>query len=110
MNHIESSIPSGENPEGNQKQEQYTLEERDLKELEGLGYTLVIEDKGSEVEIEISCAKPEISAKGLLPKTEDLLATLKRISYNVHNFGEAYGMPEAETRKILNTLSEKLKG
>jgi len=109
MNPIESSIPSGENPEGTQKQEQYTLEERDLNELRDLGYTLIIEDKGSEVEIEISSEKPKISAKGLLPKTEDLLSTLQRISYNIHNFGEAYGMPEAETRKMLNALAEKLK-
>ena len=108
MNPIESNIPSDENPEGNQKQEQYTLEGRDLKELEGLGYTLVIEDRGNEVEIEISCAKPQISVKGLLPKTEELLATLKRISYNINNFGEAYGMPEAETRKMLNNLAKSL--
>jgi len=110
MNPIESNIPSDENPEGNQNQEHYTLEERDLKELKGLGYTLVIEDKGNEVQIEISSEKSKISAKGLLPKTEDLLSTLQRISYNIHNFGEAYGMPEAETRKILNALSEKLQG
>lgn len=109
MNPIESNIPSGENSEGNEKQEQYTLEERDLSELRGLGYTLTIEDKGSEVEIEISSEKPKISAKGLLPKTEDLLVTLKRISYNINNFGEAYGMPEAETKKMLNALAEKLK-
>lgn len=109
MNPIESNIPSGENPEENQKQEQCALEERDLNELRGLGYNLVIEDKGNEVEIEISCAKPQISAKGLLPKTEDLIATLKRISYNINNFGEAYGMPEAETKKMLNALAEKLK-
>ncbi len=92
------------------------LDERNARELKRvLGYTLTVVDAGDKVEVEVSRiktdkydTKPELAAKGVLPKTDDLRKMIERLAYNINNFGEGYGMPEAETRKMLNGLAEKL--
>lgn len=82
------------------------LDERSARELKRvLGYSLTIVDAGDRVEIEVS--QTGNTVKGTLPKTADLQQMIERLAYNINNFGEAYGMPEAETRKMLNGLAEK---
>ena len=95
------------------------LSERMQTELKNkLGYTLNIVEKADGFEVEVSRSRvgeydtnPEFSSKGILPKTEkgELSAIIKRLTHNIDNFGEAYGMPEIETRETLNKFADKLK-
>src|SRR3989344_337608 len=91
-----------------------TITEKENSDLrKGTDYSLGIsQDVGGNIKIEITSSRKgkEYSKTGLVPKEkiEEFNAIVKRLSYEIRNFGEAYGSPEAAAKKGVLKIEDLL--
>jgi len=90
------------------------ITEKENSELERCTYNTlgISQDVNGNIRVEITHSKTgeEYQKTGLVPKEkmEEFNKIVERLSYDIHNFGEGYGGPEATDKKGIKKIEDLL--